>query len=52
MELAHGLLMNSSGTMGEIAELSGYQNVFYFSRVFKKHFAISPGSMRKRKMMP
>ena len=52
MALAHGLLMNSSRTMEDIAELSGYQNVFYFSRVFKKHFAISPGSMRKRKMLP
>ena len=52
MALAHGLLMNSSRTMEEIAELSGYQNVFYFSMVFKKHFAISPGRMRKRKMLP
>jgi YesN/AraC family two-component response regulator len=38
--------------MEGIAELSGYQNVFYFSRVFKKHFAVSPGSVRKHKMLP
>jgi AraC-like DNA-binding protein len=52
MALAHGFLMNSSRTIAEIAELSGYQNVFYFSTVFKKHFAISPGLMRKRRMLP
>jgi transcriptional regulator GlxA family with amidase domain len=52
MTLAHDLLMNSARTIAEIAEVAGYQNVFYFSQVFKKHFSISPGMMRKHKMQP
>lgn len=30
-----------------IAEMAGYEDVSYFYRVFKKHFGISPGEMRK-----
>lgn len=30
-----------------IAEMTGYEDVSYFYRVFKKHFGISPGEMRK-----
>ncbi|WP_254438363.1 response regulator [Paenibacillus sp. DCT19] len=30
-----------------IAEMTGYEDVSYFYRVFKKHFGLSPGEMRK-----
>ncbi|MGQ8873494.1 response regulator transcription factor [Paenibacillus sp. TSA_86.1] len=30
-----------------IAEMTGYEDVSYFYRVFKKHFGVSPGEMRK-----
>lgn len=31
-----------------VAELAGYEDVGYFYRVFKKHFGIAPGEMRKQ----
>lgn len=38
------LLGNAS--VGEIATASGYQDVFHFSRIFKKHFNVSPSHYR------
>jgi len=52
MALAHGLLRHSSRNMEEIAELAGYQNVFYFSKVFKKRFGVSPGKVRQGHLLP
>jgi AraC family transcriptional regulator, arabinose operon regulatory protein len=39
---AKNLLHSSSFTIGEIADLIGYQNQLYFSRIFKKNVGLSP----------
>ena len=42
MERARELLITGQYSVTEIAELCGYENVYYFSNVFKKHFGVSP----------
>ncbi len=42
------LLKNSQLSISEIAELIGFCNEFYFSRVFKKFRGISPSDYRKK----
>jgi AraC family transcriptional activator of mtrCDE len=44
---ARHLLKNSRDSLEEIAETVGIDNVYYFSRLFKKHFHIPPGRYRK-----
>ena len=44
---ARELLQNTNLTIMEIAGLSGYQDVSYFSRIFARHFQISPGKYRE-----
>ncbi|WP_342570564.1 AraC family transcriptional regulator [Paenibacillus sp. FSL R5-0749] len=39
---ARTLLVRSDATLGEIAAEVGYSDVYYFSRIFKKHVGISP----------
>ena len=41
------LLKNTDNSVGEIAELCGFSNVYYFSNIFKKHIGISPNMFRK-----
>lgn len=44
------ILLNSTDkTIGEIAEMCGYENQLYFSRVFKKYVGISPREYREAK---
>lgn len=43
---ANRLLENTTLTVREISELSGYQNEFYFSRAFKKISGMSPSQYR------
>lgn len=44
------ILLNSTDkTIGEIAEMCGYDNQLYFSRVFKKYIGISPREYRDAK---
>lgn len=48
---AQSLLENTDYSVGEIAEIAeivGYDNQLYFSRVFKKEYGISPAQYRKR----
>ena len=45
---AKELLFISSKTLAEIADECGFQNAFYFSRVFKKTVGIPPGQFRER----
>lgn len=45
---AQSLLENTDYSVGEIAEIVGYDNQLYFSRVFKKEYGISPAQYRKR----
>lgn len=44
---AAGLLKNTQKPIKEIAALSGWENVFYFSRLFRKRYLISPLQYRK-----
>lgn len=39
---ARNLLMRSDATLREIAAEVGYADVYYFSRIFKKHVGLSP----------
>ncbi|MET6996827.1 helix-turn-helix domain-containing protein [Chitinophaga defluvii] len=47
MTKAREYLNNSSLPLDEIAALTGYSNVANFTNAFKKHFNITPGSLRK-----
>ncbi|WP_138753151.1 response regulator [Paenibacillus sinopodophylli] len=40
-------LLDETIPIKAIAEMAGYEDVTYFYRVFKKHFGIAPGEMRK-----
>lgn len=39
---AKELLLTGRYSVTEVAELCGYENVYYFSNVFKKHLGVSP----------
>lgn len=39
---AQQLLLDGESTMGEISEMLGFENVYYFSRIFKKYVGIPP----------
>lgn len=41
------LLVETDLTLDAVAEQCGYQNAFYFSRVFTKHMQISPSAFRR-----
>lgn len=47
MTNAQYLLEHSSNNITEIANIVGYDNALYFSRLFKKHFGVSPAQFRK-----
>ncbi len=49
MELAEKLLLSTDKPLREIASMSGFADVEYFSRTFKKHHGISPAAWRRRK---
>ncbi|MCH1627497.1 helix-turn-helix domain-containing protein [Ferdinandcohnia quinoae] len=44
---ARELLRLGHYSIAEVAEMTGYQDSFYFSRVFKKHVGMSPSKYRK-----
>lgn len=48
MDVAVEMLENSNMKISEIAELAGYADPYYFERIFKKRFGISPGKFRKQ----
>lgn len=48
LKQAKNLLHFTSHSISEIAELIGYNDIYYFSRVFKKHFDMSPTEYRHR----
>ncbi len=45
-------LRNQNRTISEIAILAGFGDLFYFSRLFKKYFGVSPRLMRRRCSLP
>nr|WP_145404467.1 response regulator [Paenibacillus xylanexedens] len=47
MTKAREWVMDEQIPFKHIAEMTGYEDVSYFYRVFKKHFGVSPGEMRK-----
>ncbi|WP_434749106.1 response regulator transcription factor [Paenibacillus amylolyticus] len=47
MAKARDWVMDDQIPFKHIAEMTGYEDVSYFYRVFKKHFGVSPGEMRK-----
>lgn len=48
MEKAKQWLAEEGIPIKSVAEMSGYEDVAYFYRVFKKHYGIAPGEMRKK----
>lgn len=47
MQKAADLLLGTTASVAEIALEAGIENEFYFSRLFKKQFALSPSDYRK-----
>ena len=45
------LLSNTAITVKEVAANTGYDNEFYFSRVFGKQFGVSPSQSRQRRQI-
>lgn len=45
---ARNLLLNSQGSLEEIASALGFRNGFYFNRVFRKFYGMPPGEYRRR----
>lgn len=52
MSTAARLIEEGHMSISEVAEFVGYDDVFYFSRLFKKHFSVSPSKYRTRKLSP
>ena len=50
IEKAKDLLNNKSFQIAEIAELVGYSDPLYFSRIFKKKNGCSPNEYKKNSM--
>lgn len=48
MEAAVALLEDSEKSLSEIAKAVGYEDVYYFGRIFKKEIGISPGRFRNK----
>jgi two-component system response regulator YesN len=48
MERARNLVSSSDLKIKSIAQSVGYEDVTYFNRLFKNHFAETPGQMRER----
>lgn len=49
MDLAERILLSTDKPLRDVAALSGFADVEYFSRTFKKHHGISPASWRRMK---
>lgn len=47
MEKARSLIAEERLPIKHAAQLAGYEDIAYFYRVFKKHFGITPGDLRK-----
>ncbi len=47
MEKAKELILEQRLAIKHVAEMTGYADLAYFYRVFKKHFGLTPGELRK-----
>ena len=45
---ACAMLMSGNLAIAEISDVLGFDNVYYFSKVFKKIMGVSPGSFRDK----
>lgn len=52
LEYARDLLLDTRLPVAEVAVRCGFQDAFYFSRCFKKHFALPPAVYRKHHDKP
>lgn len=52
LQKAEAMLVVNEHRIGEIAALCGFQDEFYFSRLFKKYYGISPLNYRKKYLLP
>lgn len=52
MQHAAHLLANQNLTITEVGQQVGYDDPFHFSKMFKKHFGLSPRAMRQRQLKP
>ncbi len=48
MERARGMLAATSYTIAEVAEKAGYTDYFYFSKLFKKTYGVTPSQYRQK----
>ena len=48
LETAAQMLSASNDNILDIAEKTGFENLSYFNRSFKKKFGLSPGQYRKK----
>ncbi len=47
LDHAQELLLDDTNTLDDVAELCGFCDQYHFSRIFKRHRNMSPGSFRK-----
>ena len=47
LEHARQLMKESAMSLGEIADLTGYSDIFHFSRIFKQRMGVSPSRWRQ-----
>ena len=47
LNYACNLLTAPDLSINSISEMSGFSSVYYFSKIFKKHFLVSPHDYRK-----
>jgi AraC-like DNA-binding protein len=52
IERAQYLITTTEKQQGEIAELTGFENVQHFSRVFKRITGLTPGAYKNQNMIP
>lgn len=52
LQTAVNFLNDTELGIGEISELSGFSDVYYFSKLFKARFSVSPKEFRKRQTLP
>ena len=48
LETASRLLLATSDSVLDIAMRTGFENLSYFNRIFKRKYGIAPGQYRKR----
>lgn len=47
MEKARKLILEKDLAIKNVAQITGYEDIAYFYRVFKRHFGLTPGELRK-----